>query len=175
MAARRLEYLSIVLCNLSLCCVLHLCQMMVHRLILATSILAASANPVHAAIENGWPIDWGITCVMRNLPGYPYSTHAATSLAKLSPKFQWLGFLRKPSTVVDRRVTTLGPHDYPSKRMFFSVGTLNALEVCLSDWTITNASHSYSRGMVIRLIGATFVLATTKLMCAIPFVSVARI
>ena len=96
MVVRRLECLSVALYNLNRCCVLRLYRTLVHRLILAIELLAASAILAHATIDNGWPIRQEIIRVMRNLPDYPYLKHVTTRLAESSLRFQRHDFLRRP-------------------------------------------------------------------------------
>ena len=66
------------------------------------------------------------------------------------------------------------PHNHPRTMrlsvhvyIFFS-GTFSTVDMCFSNLAKIEAPHNSNRGMVIRFIGATFVLATTKLVCIVP-------
>ena len=96
MAARHLACLSVKQYNLSLCCFLHLCQILARRLISATGFLAASVILVLATIVSDRPIDHDVAQAMRYLQGYPYSKRAAIGLAGPAPEFQTPNFPRRP-------------------------------------------------------------------------------
>ena len=172
-AARHLGYQSKTQDCLSLCYVLRPCHTQAQCLKLATDILAASAILVLATIVDEWHIDRGIVRTMHNLPGYP-TRYVVHEFVDINSRISYTLFPTKTlshrgSPRSHPRTTQLSVHAY-----IFPSGMFGTVAVCLSNLAKIKATQNSSRGIVIHFIGATFVLATTKLVCIVPFTSIPR-